>query len=85
MRRKYDMLQRDNFVCTICLCDNFERPLHVHHITYLKGRKAWEYEDWFLVTLCANCHNAEHDKNNTDNLKSVMVWVRKLLGIKNGN
>lgn len=25
LQRKYDILYRDNFVCSKCLCDNYER------------------------------------------------------------
>lgn len=32
------------------------KKLHVHHKQYIKGLKAWEYEDRYLVTLCDRCH-----------------------------
>jgi hypothetical protein len=41
------------------------RGLQVHHIDYLPGRRAWEYEDRkdLLVVLCKPCHlKAEADK-----------------------
>ena len=82
MRKKYEILERDNFVCSKCLCDNFERQLEVHHVVYLEGRKAWEYEDYYLVTLCRDCHQAEHNARQTEYLDSVMAWVRKNLKIK---
>ena len=40
LRKRAEVMERDNFVCVNCLCDNFERQLHVHHITYVKGKKA---------------------------------------------
>lgn len=45
-------------------CTNTEN-LQVHHIKYIKGRLAWEYDDDLLECLCGNCHMKEHkiDKN----------------------
>lgn len=34
--------------------------LQVHHKHYIIGRKAWEYEDEVLVTLCQDCHSKVH-------------------------
>jgi len=84
MQRKYDILKRDNFVCSECLCDNFEKPLEVHHITYIPGRKAWEYQDYLLVTLCRDCHQAEHHNKNIYKYNIIRQWIRKLvMPIKN--
>lgn len=51
LRKKYEIMARDNFVCRECLADNFESQLQVHHVAYIKGKKAWEYQDYMLVTL----------------------------------
>jgi 5-methylcytosine-specific restriction endonuclease McrA len=79
LRKKAEIMQRDNFVCSSCLCDNFEKKLEVHHITYLRKHKAWEYPDYLLVTLCRDCHQMEHNMGNTTNLEQIMNWVKKLL------
>jgi len=79
MRRKYDILQRDNFVCSNCLKDNIESILHVHHIGYIKGRKAWEYPDYLLVTLCEDCHKKEHEVNATNDKNRIVEWITRLL------
>lgn len=52
----------------ICFTDDITdkdlRPdLHVHHKYYVKGKKAWEYDNTALVTLCTDCHQEEHSKN----------------------
>lgn len=78
LRKKYEILERDNFVCIICMCDNYERQLEVHHTIYLPDRKAWEYSDLYLVTLCRDCHQSEHDHNNTEKLSKVTEWFIKL-------
>lgn len=82
MRKKYEILQRDNFVCSNCICDNSERTLHVHHITYYHKSKnvmAWEYPDYLLVTLCEDCHKKEHDDKNIHKPHKIRQWIRKLI------
>lgn len=54
-KKRLEILSRDNFTCQDCF-DN-ESQLNVHHISYLKGAKIWEYENDMLLTLCNNCHN----------------------------
>lgn len=83
LRKKYEILARDNFVCSKCLADNFESQLEVHHIAYKKGKMAWEYPDYFLVTLCRECHQKEHDELNTTNPNKIIEWLIKLLAPKN--
>ncbi len=35
--------------------------LNVHHKRYIIGKKAWEYDDSDLVTLCEHCHSKVHE------------------------
>lgn len=49
---------RDSFTCQKCGC---KRHLQVHHKRYIKGKKPWEIEDKYLITLCRECHQKEHD------------------------
>ena len=74
LRKRAEVMERDNFVCANCLCDNFERQLHVHHITYIKSKFAWEYPDYLLVTLCEKCHKEEHEIGLK---KRVKHWIFK--------
>jgi 5-methylcytosine-specific restriction endonuclease McrA len=39
--------------------------LNIHHKYYQKGKKAWEYENEALITLCSMCHKVEHGTNKT--------------------
>jgi hypothetical protein len=48
----------DNRTCI--LCKHSDRPIHAHHCRYRKGRQAWEYELWEVVTLCDHCHEIHH-------------------------
>lgn len=55
-RKRLEILQRDNFTCQEC--DSTINQLHVHHTTYRKGIKAWEYDNSELITLCHLCHES---------------------------
>lgn len=48
---------RDNFRCRKCRSN---KRLQVHHKVYVSGRKPWEYDDRYLITLCNDCHEKEH-------------------------
>jgi len=52
-----EIKRRDDYFCQLC---NRKISLHVHHIVYIKGRKLWDYEDEYLITLCEYCHRGEH-------------------------
>jgi len=79
LSKRSEIMQRDNFVCSKCLCDNLENKLEVHHIAYYLDRNAWEYPDYLLVTLCRDCHQLEHDNKNTSKAKEIKDWIVKLL------
>lgn len=79
LRKKYEIMDRDNFVCSVCLCDNYENRLDVHHITYDLNRMAWEYPDYLLVTLCKDCHKKKHDDNNIFKPNIIRRWIEFIL------
>jgi len=51
--KKKQILARDHHRCTICRSNI---NLDVHHLYYIPGLKAWEYEDEGLKTVC-NLHH----------------------------
>lgn len=57
-KRRLEILKRDKFTCQACGENNKE--LHIHHIKYLKNTNYWDYPDNLLITLCDECHTAEH-------------------------
>lgn len=57
-KKRLEVLERDGFKCRKCGAD--DKPLHVHHFEYVKGRKVWEYKDHELITLCDGCHSEIH-------------------------
>ena len=54
------IIERDNHCCVHCGRSEDDAILQVHHLHYEKGKKAWEYPDEDLITLCKYCHAEEH-------------------------
>lgn len=57
-KKRLEVLSAKGFACEGCRDD--QNTLHVHHKTYINGRKPWEYELENFVVLCADCHSTEH-------------------------
>ncbi len=58
--KRVHILERDHYTCVRCEKKCAPSDLHVHHLHYRNDKKAWEYEDFELVTLCKGCHSKEH-------------------------
>lgn len=63
-RKRLEILNLSGFKCEKCNCE--EKQLHVHHRFYLKGRKAWEYDNDVFQVLCHSCHENEHKKEDNN-------------------
>lgn len=61
IRRRVEIMERDNHKCMICGEDSV--LLNVHHLNYRMDAEPWEYDDCELVTLCEDCHKMVHDNN----------------------
>lgn len=48
------VMERDHFTCMSCM--HSDKTLHVHHLTYEKGKEPWDYELDNFTTLCHECH-----------------------------
>lgn len=57
-KRRLEIMQRDEFSCTECGAE--DKTLNVHHVYYTRGADVWNYPDHALLTLCNDCHEAEH-------------------------
>jgi len=53
-RKRLEILSAADFTCEDC--GDKEKTLHVHHKIYKRGAKPWEYQDYDLQCLCADCH-----------------------------
>lgn len=61
-KKRQTILERDQHKCVLC---GSEFNLQVHHTKYHSDKKAWEYPNSTLVTLCKECHQKVHsDKTN---------------------
>lgn len=54
------VIERDGHRCVRCKRTDYEVELQVHHIHYVKGKMAWDYQLAELETLCKGCHAQEH-------------------------
>lgn len=52
------VMERDAWACQQCF--DTKSTLNVHHLYYERGRDPWDYPDSSLLTLCVECHEAEH-------------------------
>ncbi len=54
-----------NLICFMSKISENEKisDLNIHHKYYIENRLAWEYKDDVLITLCSECHQIEHEKN----------------------
>ena len=88
--------ERDKYKCRIC--GDSTSFLHVHHIYYQNGLKAWQYDSDSLITLCSECHEFAHaslpkisalmavaiSKNKMD-LLEIEEILRKMIGSNTKN
>ena len=63
LKKREEILKRDNYEC--CRCHKKNVQLNVHHKYYLKDKKGnpvdpWNYPNSALITLCRDCHKLVH-------------------------
>lgn len=72
--KRIQILQRDNFVCRLCLSKGIisNRNLEVHHIkSIMSGGE--KLDDNNLITLCHTCHSlVEDNESYVDTLRSLV-------------
>lgn len=68
---------RDKHECR--LCGAKKTQLDVHHIRYIYGREAWDYDDGDLVTLCHKCHEEIHDGQDFEKIVPGWYFYDKFL------
>lgn len=67
-KRRLEILARDNFTCE---CGDTESTLHIHHAYYIKNREPWEYPNWSLQTLCADCHKSAGERDEEADVQTT--------------
>lgn len=69
-KKRLSILERDQWKCRIC--ENDKATLHVHHIFYDNAYpNPWDYPDYCLLSLCAACHETEHQ-----DYKNAMIFLQ---------
>lgn len=62
-KKRNIILKRDQYQCRLC---GSKHSLQVHHIKYSSDKKAWEYPNSVLITLCKECHEKVHSDPKHD-------------------
>jgi hypothetical protein len=56
-----EIKKRDNYKCLKCGKDSNNATLQVHHEKYILGKKPWEYDYSYCLTVCKGCHSQIHN------------------------
>lgn len=59
-KKRLKIFERDKWTCQICRSKT--KTLSIHHKKYIKGKKAWQYPDRLLLTVCQPCHETIRTK-----------------------
>lgn len=73
------ILNRDRHQCR--QCRRFGVPADasvVHHAYPAEDYPAYVWCDWNLVSLCASCHNAMHDRETGALTELGLAWRRRV-------
>lgn len=73
-KKRLEILVRDNYTCA--MCGDTETQLQIHHKSYNKGKKPWEYPLANLITLCKHCHIIVTDHQKGELILEVLA-IRK--------
>lgn len=68
-KKRKEIIKRDNYECQHCKrLGRQSKAECVHHIEEIKIKPSKALTDTNLISLCNNCHNKIHDKNNAEHL-----------------
>lgn len=62
IEKRRQIYRRDGHRCVSC---GARGKLNAHHLLYEVGVNLWEVPDYYLVSLCDQCHKLEHSKRLT--------------------
>lgn len=73
------VLRRDGYKCRECRRYGLAVEANTVHHVYPAGRyPAWRWMAWNLISLCASCHNAMHDRNSEALTEKGLAWCRRV-------
>lgn len=77
--KRQSILERDSYKCT--RCGSIDK-LNIHHIKYIRGRNAWEYDNSLLITLCYKCHSEIHNRSWEKDKKETFIMIHSTEGLE---
>lgn len=80
-KKRLEIMQRANFKCELCGCD--DETLNIHHGFYEYGylrkyKQPWDYPSKTLWCLCENCHLTAHQYFNDIHEQIAMFHINDL-------
>lgn len=86
VHKRGNILRRDEYLCRQCRRYGKTTPAKtVHHIYPYGEYPQYRLTDINLLSLCSECHNGMHDRNNDTMTDKGIYWqdkIRKELGIE---
>lgn len=77
--KRQSILVRDRFQCREC--QRYGLAVNasvVHHAYPVEDFPELAWSDWNLISLCAGCHNAMHDRDTGALTDKGLAWRRRV-------
>lgn len=75
-KKRLQIMERDGWACRYC--NETTKTLQVHHTKYAIG-DPWNTPDFFLLTLCDECH--EHETNGRKTAEGMLLDVLRATAV----
>lgn len=89
LHKRGNILRRDEYLCRQCKrYGKSTAATTVHHIYPYGEYPMYRLTDINLLSLCTECHNSMHDRNNNTMTDKGIYWqdkIRKALGIQDAD
>ena len=73
------ILRRDEYMCRECRRYGRTTPATtVHHIYPIEPYPEWNLASWNMISLCHECHNKMHDRDNGSLTALVQSWADRI-------
>ena len=77
--KRANILRRDEYLCQECKRYGKSTPATtIHHVIPLEQRPDLGYTNQNLLSLCAKCHDAFHDRTTHQLTELGKYWVNKI-------
>jgi 5-methylcytosine-specific restriction protein A len=77
--KREKILRRDEYLCQECRRYGRTTPATtVHHIHPAEKHPEWKLASWNMISLCHECHNKMHDRDNGALTALGQSWVDRV-------